>query len=289
MIELHNDYINVGIKKKGAELSSLYNRNLALEYIWQADATFWPWHAPNLFPIVGGLVNNEISIEGSLYQLPRHGFVRQSNFTVIESSGQHAILSLRYGSETLHYYPYHFEYQVLYHLNEASLTCTYKVINLDKRTLWFSLGAHPAFNIPFFSYERYDDYFLEFNKDETLHRHHLSPAGYFTGEQSELFLENKKLKISAELFQQDALVFKNIHSKEIAIRSKNHPHALKINYQEFKSLGIWAKPNAPFICIEPWLGYADNEQNDGSIHQKEGIQSLASGHVFEVSFHITLL
>ncbi|GAA4795898.1 aldose 1-epimerase family protein [Olivibacter ginsenosidimutans] len=288
MIALNNEYITIHIKKKGAELCSLYNKTLALEYMWQADPSYWPWHAPNLFPIVGGLVNNEISIEGSLYQLQRHGFARQSNFTVIESSGKHAILSLRYTKETLAAYPYHFEYQVLYHLHDESLTCTYKVINLDNRTIWFSLGAHPAFNIPFFAHERYDDYYIEFSKEESLIRHHLSPAGFFTGEPSPVFLQGKKLRLAETLFNEDALVFKTIDSKALYIRSKNHPHSLKISYPEFKSLGIWAKPGAPFVCIEPWLGYADNEQPKGSIKEKEGIISLSSGHVFEANYTITI-
>jgi len=288
MIELSNDYINIKIKKKGAELCSLYNRTLALEYIWQANPSIWPWHAPNLFPIVGALVNNEVYIEGAPYQLQRHGFARHANFVVIESSGKHAILSLRYNKETLKAYPYHFEFQVIYHLENESLKCTYKVINIDSRTIWFSLGAHPAFNIPFFSYERYDDYYLEFNKEESLSRTHLPSAGYVNGEQSAFCLDGRKLRLNEEIFDQDALVFKTIESKEISIRSKNHPHALKINYPEFKSLGIWAKPGAPFVCIEPWLGYADDEHAKGSIEEKEGIISLSSGHVFETSFSITL-
>lgn len=289
MIELNNQHINIRINKKGAEICSLYNRISAIEYIWQADPSFWPWHAPNLFPIVGGVVDNQITYDGSSYPLQRHGFARHANFVVIESSGTHAIFSLRYNQETRSAYPFRFEYQIIYHLENESLRCTYKVINLDTETIFFSLGAHPAFNVPFFSYERYSDYYLVFEKDEILYRHHLSADGYFNGEQTEVVLSEKKLKLHEQLFDQDALVFKNLESKQVTIRSHNHPHALKVSFPDFKSLGIWAKPGAPFVCIEPWLGYADKENFKGSIKEKEGIISLSAGHVFEASFTISIL
>lgn len=289
MIELNNQQINVRIKKKGAEICSLYNRTSAIEYIWQADPSFWPWHAPNLFPIVGSVVDNQITYGGSSYPLQRHGFARHANFTVIESSRTHAIFSLRYNQETLKAYPFRFEYQVIYHLDNDSFKCTYKVINLDAGAIYFSLGAHPAFNVPFFSYEGYGDYYLTFEKGETLHRHHLSTEGYFNKEQTEILLDEKKMPLHEHLFDQDALVFKTLESREVIIRSTNHPHALKIAFPEFKSLGIWAKPGAPFLCIEPWLGYADSENFKASIAKKEGIISLSAGHVFEASFTITIL
>jgi len=289
MIELNNNHIHISIKKKGAEICSLYNKTSALEYIWQGDPSFWPWHAPNLFPIVGGVVDNQVSYEGSFYPLQRHGFARHAHFVLIESSGTHAVFSLRYNKETLSSYPFHFEYQVIYHLDDDALRCTYKVINIDTKTIFFSLGAHPAFNVPFFPYERYDDYYLEFEKEEVLTRHHLSPNGYFNTQQSQVPLNGKKLELTEHLFEEDALVFKSLASKEVTIRSKNHPHALKVIFPEFKSLGIWAKPGASFVCIEPWLGYADNENFASSIQEKEGILSLSSGHVYEASFTISIM
>jgi galactose mutarotase-like enzyme len=289
MIELSSNNIKAYINKKGAELSSFYQINSSIEYVWQADPAIWPWHAPNLFPIVGGLVNNELYVDGNAYSLQRHGFARHSDFVLIESSGSHAIFSLRYNEDTLLSYPYHFEFQLIYHLQDSNLTCTYKVINLESKTIWFSLGGHPAFNAPFFPDEKYEDYFLEFDQDELLLRHHLSAAGYFNNETSSLTLDDKKLWLKPDLFQNDALVFKQLQSREVTLRSKNHTHSLTVSFADFNSLGIWAKPNAPFVCIEPWLGYADNESsNKASIQEKEGIVSLLPGHVFEASYSITV-
>ncbi|WP_134090681.1 aldose 1-epimerase family protein [Olivibacter sp. XZL3] len=288
MIKLSNDLIEVHIKKKGAELSSIYNQHIAHEYIWQGDPSIWPWHAPNLFPIVGGLKHNRLFINGAQYELARHGFARHSNFQVIESSTTHAIFSLRYNNETLRAYPYRFEFQVIYHLENESLNCTYKTLNLDEQQIYFSVGGHPAFNVPFFPDERYDDYYLEFEKDEPLQRHHLSSEGYFNKKQSTMLLEGRKLRLNETLFNEDALVFKSLASRRVSIRSNNHPHALIISYPDFKSLGIWAKPGAPFVCVEPWLGYADDETGSSSIETKEGIVPLAPGHVFEASYSISI-
>lgn len=288
MIKLSNNLIEVSIKKKGAELSSVYNKHIAHEYIWQGDPSFWPWHAPNLFPIVGGLKDNRLIVDGAQYELARHGFARHSNFQVIESSATHAIFSLRYNRDTLQAYPYRFEFQVIYHLEEESLRCIYKTLNLDEQQIYFSVGGHPAFNVPFFPRERYDDYYLEFEKEEPLVRHHLSGEGYFNKKQSTILLDGRKLRLVESLFNEDALVFKSLASRQVSIRSNNHPHTLMVRYPDFKSLGIWAKPGAPFVCIEPWLGYADDEAGSTSIEAKEGIVPLAPGHVFEASYTIAI-
>ncbi|QNL49542.1 aldose 1-epimerase family protein [Olivibacter sp. SDN3] len=288
MIELKNDLLKIGIKKRGAELYSLHHIDTELEYIWQGDESIWPWHAPNLFPIVGGVIDNELLIDGRFYSLPRHGFARHADFVVLESSGSHAVFSLRYNEDTLQQYPYLFEYQIIYHLEHTRLRCMYKIINLDKKDIWFSVGGHPAFNIPFFSNEEYQDYFLSFENSETLITHHLSSAGHFTGETSDLHLDGGKLWLHQRLFDNDALVFKTIESKKISIGSKNHTKRIEIAFSDFNSLGVWAKPGAPFVCVEPWLGYADNQRNKVPIDKKEGMISLAPGHVFEASFSLTV-
>lgn len=288
MIELSNSNFKVCINKKGAELSSFYDKNLSLEYIWQADAAIWPWHAPNLFPVVGGLTNNELYIDDHFYPLQRHGFARHSNFILIESSGTHAIFSLRYNAETLASYPYHFEFQLIYHLQDSQLKCTYKVINLESKSIWFSVGAHPAFNVPFFPNEKYEDYFLEFNADDTLSRYHLSKEGYFNNETTSFSLVDRKLWLKPDSFIDDALVFKQLKSNEVSLGSINHSHRLTLTFPDFSSLGIWAKPGAPFVCIEPWLGYADSEGPKLPIEKKDGIVSLLAGHVFEATYSIKL-
>jgi galactose mutarotase-like enzyme len=288
MTIIENDYLKVGIITKGAQLASLYNKATQTEQMWQANAEIWHWHAPNLFPVVGGLVNNQLHAEGKIYNLSRHGFARQMEFEVADASQHHAVLSLVATDETLAVYPYHFVFQVLYDLIDNALRITYKVINQENKAIYFSVGGHPAFNIPFGNEGNYEDYYLEFENANKLETHLLSAEGYFTGETRPIELDDSKLHLTRNLFDADALVFKNIQSKSITIKSTKHEQTLTIEYPFFKHLGIWAKPGADFVCIEPWLGYADAEGSVNDISTKPAIQKLDKGHVFEAAYYISI-
>jgi galactose mutarotase-like enzyme len=288
MITIENEYLKVSVALKGAQLASFYNKATQTEHMWQAHADVWPWHAPNLFPIVGGLVNNELHVNGQAYALPRHGFARQSEFKVSEANHDHAVLTLTANEETRAVYPYHFSFQVLYQLIENALRITYKVINLDNQTIYFSVGGHPAFNVPFSAGEAYEDYYLEFESAEPLQTHMLSSEGYFTGETRPVELDGHKLHLTRHLFDNDALVFKNIQSKLITIKSDKHDKTLSVEFPHYKHLGIWAKPGADFVCIEPWLGYADAVGANADISLKPAIQKVDKGHVFEAPYYISI-
>lgn len=288
MTIIENDYLKVGITTKGAQLASLFNKVTQTEHMWQAHADIWPWHAPNLFPVVGGLVNNELHVDGNTYNLPRHGFARQSEFEVAEVSGQHAVLSLVANEDTLAVYPYQHTFQVLYDLIENALRVTYKVINHENKSIYFSVGGHPAFNVPFGAQDNYEDYYLEFENTEKLEAHLLSAEGYFTGETRPVELEGNKLPLTRHLFNADALVFKDIQSRLVTIKSTKHQQTLSLEFPFFKHLGIWAKPGADFVCIEPWLGYADSVGFTGDISTKPAIQKLDKGHVFEAAYYISV-
>lgn len=286
MITIENEFLKVAIRAKGAEITSIYNKKTGLEHIWQATAEVWGWHAPNLFPVVGECAQEEILIDGKSYPMSRHGFARTSVFSLIDSTDVHAKFSLLYNDDTLAVYPYKFAFQVLYDLFDSELRVSYKVINYDDQTIYFSVGAHPAFNIPFFKDEVYADYYLEFEQEEELHKHLLTKGGLFSGGTELVPLDGNKLPLTTGLFAQDALVFKNLASQSIHIKSKNHPHQVTVKYPQFNYMGIWAKSGAPFVCIEPWLGCADTEGKTGELKDKEAIHSLELGHVFEADFTI---
>lgn len=283
---LENEFLSVGIRHKGAELSSLFNKLNGLEYLWQADPFVWAFHAPNLFPVVGNCLHNQIQIEGIKYPMQRHGFARHSNFILTESSGDRAVFSLDYSESTLSVYPYKFSFQVSYHLQDTEIVIVYKVINKDDKPVFFSIGAHPAFNIPFSKDGAYNDYYIEFERDEVLVKHLFNDTGFFTGETEQVYLDNKKLNLSKDLFRDGALVFKELLSKEVLIRNHQSLNFVSVSYEDFNSLGIWAAPDAPFVCIEPWLGYADTAAELREFSQKDGIQKLETSKVFECSFTI---
>ncbi|UFH55759.1 aldose 1-epimerase family protein [Spirosoma sp. KNUC1025] len=288
MTTLENEQLRVSIRPKGAELTSILHKPSGIEHLWQADPTVWGWHAPNLFPVVGGCLNNQLSIDGRTYPIERHGFARQSRFETTESTTTHAIFSLKSSSVTRVHFPYEFEFQIIYELDGPRLTITYRLVNEDDKTVFFSVGAHPAFAVPFFVNETYEDYYIEFEQKEPLETHMLSSAGYFTGETKAVPTEGHNLPLTRHLFDQDALVFKNLASRRVAIRSDKHDHAVIVAYPAFPYLGLWAKPGASFVCIEPWLGCADSEGEPKPIEQKEAIQQVEAGKVFDASFSIEI-
>lgn len=289
MTVIENDFLKASIDPRGAQLSSLINKATGQELMWQADEKFWPWHAPNLFPVIGSLINNQIIVDGKPYTIEtRHGFIRVSDMLVIESTTGQAKFSLPYNQHTLEMYPYKFEYQVIYDLIDNALRVTYKVINLDEGTIYFSVGGHPAFNVPFNEGENYEDYYLEFEQEEPLEEHLLNSDGFFNGETRPVKLDGKKLYLTRHLFDNDALIFKNLKSRLVTIRSDKHDQSIAVEFPHFNYVGIWAKPGADFVCVEPWLGCADSAGEPKELSQKEAIQKLAHGHVFEASFFVSI-
>ena len=288
MTIIENDLYKVAIRTQGAELTSFINKTTGVEHLWQADANLWPWYAPNLFPIVGALNNGQLLVDDKSYPMERHGFNRQSELLLLSSDAQSAKFSLPYCDKTLAIYPYKFDFQVHYDLIDTALRVTYKVINLDKKDIYFSVGGHPGFNVPFNKGEQYEDYYLEFETDEKLHTHLLSPDGTFTGDTKLVPMKGNKLHLTRDLFVNDALVFKNMQSRMVTIKSTKHDQSLSVEFPHFNYVGIWAKTGADFVCIEPWLGCADTAGKELNISQKEDIQKLRVGHVFESAFFISM-
>ena len=286
MVTLQNEFLKVQISPKGAQLTSVYNKLNNTEHLWQGDPAIWGYQAPNLFPVVGGCYNNEILVDGQTYPMERHGFARTSEFAIHDCSDVHAKFSLGHSESTRLAYPYKFTFQVLYDLFDSELRVSYKVINQDEGTIFFSVGAHPAFNIPFFNGEKYDDYYIEFEQEEELVKHLLTDEGYFNGQTETVVQNGSKLNLSKDLFNQGALVFKQLFSRELLIKNHTTPNFISLTFPHFESLGIWAAPGADFVCIEPWLGYADNIGTPVDFRNKEGIKALEHGHVFEVDYTI---
>ncbi|HEX8532223.1 MAG TPA: aldose 1-epimerase family protein [Cytophagales bacterium] len=288
MATLENEFLKVSIRPLGAELTSIQSKRTGQEHLWQADPAVWNWHAPNLFPTVGESLGKELRVGGQSYPIERHGFARKSEFALLPSTGTRAVFSLRSSKKTLAAYPYRFEFQVAYALEGHTLTVTYRVLNEDSKPVYFAVGGHPAFRVPLLPGEDYADYYLEFEADTALDRHLISGDGYFTGHTRPVPLDGRKLHLTKDLFNEDALVFKNLQSRRIALRSTKNPYVLTVSFPAFPYLGIWAKPAAPFVCIEPWLGCADTEGKPVAIEDKELIQSVAPGGTFEAAFTITI-
>jgi galactose mutarotase-like enzyme len=279
---IYNSYLTAQIKHTGAELCSLKDKT-DKEYIWSGNPAFWGKHSPVLFPIVGTLKNNSYQHENVEYQLSRHGFAREMEFELIDKQEDSATFSLVSSPETKEKYPFDFDLHLVYTLENKSLKIAYKVFNNGESQLPFSIGAHPAFDLP----GNFENYSLAFEKNEPLN-YYLLEEGLISNATNALSLAKNELHLNHKLFENDALVFKKITSKSITILEKSKP-ILNVSYSDFPDLGIWTPPNAPFICIEPWFGYSDTVDRVGNLFEKEGIQILEAKTSFQSEFSIEIL
>lgn len=280
---IKNSQITACFNIKGAELCSLQSNETHREYIWDGNAAFWNKHAPVLFPIVGTLKNNSYKYDDKDYNLSRHGFARDLDFTIIYQQEDEIIFALKFDEETLKIYPFQFELQIKYCLVATELFVQYFVINQDTKEIPFSIGAHPAFALP----QEFEKYSLEFEKQEVL-KCFVLENDLLSENNFDINLQNKNLPLTYSLFENDALIFKSLQSKEITIL-ENGSNLLKVRFPDFKNLGLWTKDGAAFICIEPWLGYSDKLLFDGEIEEKDGIQIVKENEIFECQFSIELL
>jgi galactose mutarotase-like enzyme len=284
MITLQNKKLTAQISPKGAELQTLTHTN-GINYLWSGDATYWGKYSPVLFPIVGGLKNDTYIYNNKEYKLPRHGFARDKNFNVEQLSETEVVFTLADDADTRNIYPFKFLLQIKYTLNDNTLACTYKVNNPSSILLPFSVGAHPAFAIPLISNLTYSDYYLAFNKPENLQRFKLEGGLIATLEQH-VVTENNKLLLHPSLFYEDAIVLKNLQSNCINLASSKSEHGLNFHFNNFPFFGIWAAKDAPFICLEPWCGIADGVNHNLNLLEKEGINLLAQGQIFERTWSV---
>ena len=277
---ISNSTLKASIKNAGAELFSLKSQDK--EFIWEGNPAFWGKHSPVLFPIVGTLKNNTYTVFGQEYQLPRHGFARDMEFLLINKTENSATFSLQSSAETLKKYPFEFELQLIYTLQESTLDIEYKVINRNETKMPFSIGAHPAIALP----GDFEIYSLKFEKEEVF-QFSLLENDLVSNKTQVLETTENLVPLNYKLFENDALVFKTLESNSLTILENSKPY-LKVNFEDFPSLGIWTKEQAPFICIEPWFGYSDTPGNSGDLFEKEGILILDANQTFTSKFSIQI-
>lgn len=288
MMEIANEYLQVKISTKGAELQSIVRKDNQLEYLWSGDPAFWGKKSPVLFPIVGNLKNNTYLHKGIPYQLGRHGFARDMEFTVTEHTEKQITLNLSDSDTTRKNYPFSFSLNIRYTLQDASLTVSYEVQNTGDETMYFSIGAHPAFKVPLVNGTAYEDYALHFSDTETAEVWPLSASGQISRTPAPYLDHTKVLPLQKKLFYDDALVFKNLASTAISLRSEKTPHGLTLRYAGFPYMGIWSAKDADFVCIEPWCGIADHDDATGILEEKEGIIPLSPEALFRQQWSVIL-
>jgi galactose mutarotase-like enzyme len=287
MYTLQNKKLKVTINPFGAELVSVVDINSGFEFMYDANPNFWKRHAPNLFPIVGRLKDNSYFYQGKEYKMSQHGFARDSMFELIEESNDTLIFSLSDNEESLKIYPFHFNFIIVYKLEDDHINITYRVNNPSKSELLFSVGAHPGFS--FDESQVIDDYKISIspsieNKQFVLDGASVNPVPSIKEERLSSF------PISMQTFKNDALIYSD-DIDSITMESTKSNHKVIVDMKGFPYVGIWTTDNkkekSPFLCIEPWHGIADFTDHDKNLETKRGINKLGSNETFESTYTIT--
>lgn len=274
--------ITAKIAQKGAELQSLRCRDT--EYLWQGDPEFWTGRAPLLFPICGGLREDKYLLDGREYSLPKHGFARHRTFAVEAQTADSATFILKSDEQSRAVFPFDFELRVDYRLTGKSLAVDYRVTNLSGKTMYFSVGAHEAYACP----EGIAEYEIVFPREETLNTCVLS-GNLLEHKTVPILQSSRVLPLKEEYFAVDALVFKDVRSRSVLLKNRNSGRGVRVDFDGFDYFLLWTKPQAPYLCIEPWCGIPDPVDSNFELRDKEGIQSLAAGGTFTRRHTVTIL
>jgi len=261
------------IESHGAELKSFKLLKNNEEFMWKADPKFWGRTSPVLFPIVGGLKDGKYSHHGITYEMGQHGIARDNEFKVISHGENKIVFLFESNEETLKNYPFEFKLYMEYSLKNGCLSIEYRVENASHEDIYFSIGAHPAFNTPTDENVKFSDYYLEFEKNETASRFPLE--GRNISRNTINFLEDTKIiELREDMFKDDALIFKNLDSKNVSLKCKKNTRVVTMDYSNFEYIAFWNKVGAEFVCLEPWNGIADFVDASGKLEEKDGIIKL---------------
>ncbi|MBK7636054.1 MAG: aldose 1-epimerase family protein [Saprospiraceae bacterium] len=283
---IENAFLKVVIAEEGAELQSIILKKTGKEHLWQGDATFWTRRAPLLFPIVGRLKNDTMTFKGKEYNMPQHGFARDLHFSVEKMTDQSIVFSCASTPETRQKYPFDWKLDCIYELEGDMLKASASVTNTSSSDLmYFSIGFHPGFVLPTDEGLAFDDYLLYFNKDHSAKRWKIEGA-LIGNESSKNTIYDHQVQLSSSLFETDALVFKGLKSDEIIIKNSKTDSRLHFTFHNFPFLGIWTKPGAPYLCLEPWQGIADSIYHNGDFTGKEGILTLDPKNTFQCGYRV---
>lgn len=283
MITLTNGQLTARINPKGAELASLKDQE-GQERIWQGAPGQWRGHAPVLFPIAGALKEDIYLLDGRPYRLAKHGFARDSLFTVENATETSATFLLAGSASAYPGFPFAFAFRVRFTLAENALQVAYITENQGDVPLYFGVGAHEAYACP----EGIEAYAIAFEKDEPL-THTLLEGSLLTRTPCPVKTEGGVLPLSDALFANDSLVFTSHASRRATLVCGGSHRRIQVDFQGFDTLLLWKRPGEDYICIEPWSNPPDYVDTDQDIQKKPGITRLNPGEEKTFLHVITLL
>lgn len=281
---IQNEDLICKIALEGAELRSLIDKATDKEYIWQIDNSVWGSSSPVLFPAIGKIKSGKIEYKGKTYKMPKHGIIRHNKDLIFTKySDSKCSFKLESSAKTLVQYPFQFSFEVIYELKDNRLVMTYQVQNKGEVDLPFICGGHSAYACPLNENTRLTDYVIEFPKLLNLKASTLGVSGLLSDKFRKVDLEQNSLTLSEHLFDEDALIFEDINFEWVRLKKRNEDKGIKVKFDGFSNLALWAKPGAAFICIEPWLGLPDRENEPIEITKKTTYKHLLPNQEFTIS------
>lgn len=281
MITLKNEFLCAKISEVGAELKSLVADGD--ERIWQGIPEVWKSSCPLLFPICGGLKNDRYSYKGKEYTLEKHGFARFERFEVRNLTETAVDFVLTPTPATREKYPFDYVLTVGYRLTGRSLEIRYTVENRTDGEMYFSIGSHEGYSTP----EGIEDYDVIFPQAETLDSFVLY-GNLLSDQRLPMLKDSHVLPLYEKYFTVDALVFRDLKSRSAVLRNRKTGRAVQVDFPDCPYFLLWHKPNAPYICLEPWDGIGDRVGAGADLTEKEGIHRLAKGDVYRAAHTLTI-
>jgi galactose mutarotase-like enzyme len=281
---IENEELICNIESNGAEIRSLKNKATGEEYIWQIDKAIWGSSSPVLFPAIGKIKEGKIIFNGKEYAMPKHGIIRNNNLLSFEQHGiSRCIFILTNSEKTLKQYPFKFTFSVEFTLIEKRLIMTYKVENRDSVPMQFACGGHTAYACPISESIKLSDYVIEFPSQLGLEASTLGTSGLLSNHKRHIESKGEILPLSDTLFNKDALIFPDIECDWIRLRKKNEKKGIVVRFKDYPHLALWSKPLADYVCIEPWLGLPDLEDESIDITQKPTYKTIEPDTKFSIA------
>ena len=278
---IENDHFKATLNDLGAELTTLTGKADGYEYIWCGDPAVWSGHSPVLFPFVGKLKDGGFNYQGKRYNMTKHGFARGTVFTVTEQAADRIVFTFDDWQKNYEGFPFRYILTVTYQLTEKGIRFTYAVQNIGDEVMYTSLGAHPAINAV--------DARLEFPCKETLDAMQFGPDGLRKDELTPFLNDSATFQVLPHTFDDDSYSLEGLKSAYVDVHSAASDHVVRVTFGGAPYVGVWAKPNAPYVCIEPWFGLDDHTDHNGELTEKKGIEAVAPGDTLALALEIISL
>ena len=274
MITLKNKYLSVNINPMGAEVVSIIKNSY--EYLWQKNPDIWNGQAPNLFPLIGRLKDEEYEYNNELYKIKIHGFAKFSMFEVIEKNDNYVSLRITGSNDTYSMYPFDFDFIVSYELMDNIIKKQYMTINNGYKTMYYEVGGHEGYNLTFENNKIMDDYYIKFS-DNSVYTYTTDSVIMVNKDLKKIDMIDKKLHLKPEVFKNDALILdcSRLKDRNVTLECGKKSRKVKVTFDDFDYLGIWTRPlYSNYVCIEPWSSLPDCNFIDKKLENKIGIRSL---------------